>query len=106
MKQSRVLPTFCKPGETFSLFCPLRPFYLPSGSAIHVSVCSLSVTVENWNFSAVRSPIGLKLGGDLGLVSQISMHVWVSRFDCFLGSFQESLHVDDGYMARWLDGES
>jgi hypothetical protein len=31
----------------------------------------------------VRSPIGLKLGGDLGLVSQISVHVLVSRFDCF-----------------------
>jgi hypothetical protein len=25
-----------------------------------------------------------KLGGDLGLGSQISMHVLVSRFDCFL----------------------
>jgi hypothetical protein len=32
----------------------------------------------------VRSPIGLKLGGDLGLVSQISVHVLVSRFVCFL----------------------
>ena len=39
---------------------------------------------KNWNFSAVRSPIGLKLSGDLGLVSQISVHVLVSRFDCFL----------------------
>jgi hypothetical protein len=48
-------------------------------------VCSLSVvgTDENWNFSAVRSPIGLKLGGDLGLVSQINVHVLVSRFVCF-----------------------
>jgi hypothetical protein len=36
------------------------------------------------NFSAVRSLIKLKLGGDLGLVSQISMHVLVSRFDYFL----------------------
>jgi hypothetical protein len=36
-----------------------------------------------FNFSAVRSPIELKLGGDLGLVSQISMHVLVSRFDYF-----------------------
>jgi hypothetical protein len=35
---------------------------------------------ESLNFSAVRSPIGLKLGGDLGLVSQISVHVLVSRF--------------------------
>jgi hypothetical protein len=32
----------------------------------------------------VRSPIELKLGGDLGLVSQISLHVLVSRFDYFL----------------------
>jgi hypothetical protein len=31
----------------------------------------------------MRSPIGLKLGGDLTLVSQISLHVLVSRFDCF-----------------------
>jgi hypothetical protein len=29
---------------------------------------------ENWNFSAVRSLIELKLGGDLGLVTQISLH--------------------------------
>jgi hypothetical protein len=26
----------------------------------------------------------MKLGGDLGLVSQISVHVLVSSFDCFL----------------------
>jgi hypothetical protein len=53
----------------YSFTCP---------SAIHVclSVC-LSVVVgtdKNWNFSAVRSPIGLKLSGDHGLVSQISVH--------------------------------
>jgi hypothetical protein len=40
----------------------------------------LSVVVgtdKNWNFSAVRSPIGLKLGGDLALVSQIDVRmVW------------------------------
>jgi hypothetical protein len=41
-------------------------------------------TDENDNFSAVRSPIELKLGGGLGLISQISVHVLVSRFDCFL----------------------
>jgi hypothetical protein len=36
-----------------------------------VVVCLFGVvgTDENWNFSAVRSPIELKLGGDLGLVS-------------------------------------
>jgi hypothetical protein len=52
-----------------------------------VGVCCLLVYVgtdKNWNFSAVRSPIELKLGGGLGLVSQISMHVLVSRFDYFL----------------------
>jgi hypothetical protein len=32
----------------------------------------------------MRSPIGLKLSGDLGLVSQISVHVLVSKFDYFL----------------------
>jgi hypothetical protein len=40
-------------------------------------------TDKNCNFSAVRSPIELKLVVDLGLVSQISVHVSVSRFDCF-----------------------
>jgi hypothetical protein len=44
----------------------------------------LVITDKNYNFSAVRSPIELKLVGDLGLLSQISMHVLVSRFDCFL----------------------
>jgi hypothetical protein len=39
---------------------------------------------KNCNFSAMRSPIELKLVGDLGLVSQISVHVLVSRFDYFL----------------------
>jgi hypothetical protein len=49
-------------------------------------VCCLLCVVgtdENYNFSAVRSPIELKLGGDLGLVSQISVHVLVSKFDYF-----------------------
>jgi hypothetical protein len=48
--------------------------------------CVLCVvgTDENWNFSALHSPIELKLGGDLGLVSEISVHVLVSRFDYFL----------------------
>ena len=32
----------------------------------------------------MRHPIGLKLSGDLGLVSQISVHVLVSRFVYFL----------------------
>jgi hypothetical protein len=41
-------------------------------------------TDGNCNFSAVRSPIELKLGEDLGLVSKISVHVLVSRFEYFL----------------------
>ena len=52
-----------------------------------MSVCWCVVCVgtnDYCNFSAVRSRIGLKLGGDLELVSQISVHVLVSRFDCFL----------------------
>jgi hypothetical protein len=55
--------------------------YLPP--AIHVCqfvVCQ-SGTNKNLNFSAVCRLIGLKLSGDLGLVSQISVHVLVSRFD-------------------------
>jgi hypothetical protein len=35
-----------------------------------------------WNLSAVRNPIELKLGGDLWLVSQISMHALVLRLSC------------------------
>jgi hypothetical protein len=41
-------------------------------------------TNRNCNLSVVRSLIGLKLVGDLGLVSQISVYVLVSRFNCFL----------------------
>jgi hypothetical protein len=49
-----------------------------------VVICLFVVgTDETCNFSAVRSPIELKLGGDLGLVSQISVHILVSRFDRF-----------------------
>jgi hypothetical protein len=36
----------------------------------------------------VRRPIGLKLSGDLGLVSQISGYVLVSRFNYFLSCKQ------------------
>jgi hypothetical protein len=44
---------------------------------------AFGVTDKNCNFSAVRSPIELKLSGERGLVSQISVHVLVSRFNCF-----------------------
>jgi hypothetical protein len=50
---------------------------------LSVVVVGLSATDKNWNFSAMCSPIGVKLDGDLGLVSQISVHVFVSRFDGF-----------------------
>jgi hypothetical protein len=51
-----------------------------------MSVVCLFVVVgtdKNCNFSAVCSPIELNLGGGLGLVSQISVHNLVLRFDCF-----------------------
>jgi hypothetical protein len=63
-------------------FLSVATVYLPS--AIPVSVVCQSGTDENRNFLAVRCRIGLKLGGDLGLVSQINLYVLVSRFDCFL----------------------
>jgi hypothetical protein len=47
-----------------------------------MSVCLCIRTDENCNFSAVRSPIELKLGGHLGLVSQISLHVLFLRHVC------------------------
>ena len=57
-------------------------FHLPY--EIHVCCCVCVGTDANCNFSAVRSPIELKLGEDLGLVSQIRVHVLVSRYDYFL----------------------
>jgi hypothetical protein len=53
-------------------------------SCLFVCVFVVVGTDKNCNFSAVRSLIELKLGGYLGLVSQISVHVLVSRFDYFL----------------------
>jgi hypothetical protein len=58
-------------------------FYLPS--EIHVCLLSVVVvvdvvvvvvsgTADNWNFSAVQSPVELKFCGD---------HRLISRFDCF-----------------------
>jgi hypothetical protein len=43
-------------------------------SYLCVVCCCFFGTDENCNFSAVHYPIELKLGGDLGLVSQISVH--------------------------------
>jgi hypothetical protein len=51
--------------------CPLQ-LYLQHTMVLAASfdLCpSVVVTDENLNFLAVRSPIELKLGGDLGLVS-------------------------------------
>ena len=50
-------------------------------------VCSLSGMDKIWNFSAVHSLIELKLGGDFGLVSQISVH--------HLDFFMKSVKLDD-----------
>jgi hypothetical protein len=47
----------------------------------HSAICLVSD--KNLKNSAVRGPIELKLGGDLGFVFQISVHVLVSRFDYF-----------------------
>jgi hypothetical protein len=56
----------------------------PRFISVRVLLLLIVGTDKNCNFSAVRSPIELKLGGDLGLVSQISVHVLVLRFDYFL----------------------
>jgi hypothetical protein len=63
-----------------------RTIVLPAFLRFMSVVCLLLLSVmdENLNFSAVRSPIGLKLSGDLGLLSQISVHVLVSSFVYFL----------------------
>jgi hypothetical protein len=57
-----------------------RTIVLPAfcDSCVCLSVVVV-VTDKNWNFSAVRSPIELKLSGYLGLVSQMSLHALVSR---------------------------
>jgi hypothetical protein len=41
-------------------------------------------TDRHYNFSIMRSPIELRFGVDYGLVSQISIHVLVLRFDYLL----------------------
>jgi hypothetical protein len=65
-------------GRTFS--CSGLWFYLPS-KIHHVCLLLLLVfgTDGNCNFLAVCSLIEPKLGGDLGFVSQISLHVLISR---------------------------
>ena len=57
---------------------------LPASCDSYLSVVCLSVVFvmdKNLNLSAVQSPIELKLGGDLGLVSQ--MNALVSNLDRF-----------------------
>jgi hypothetical protein len=63
-------------GQKKQDFCPLQLMVLlllASGDS-----CSLSVvgTNEKWNFCSL---VELKFGGDHGLVSQISVHVLLSR---------------------------
>jgi hypothetical protein len=60
--------------------------------SVHVLFVVVVGTDKNCNFSAVRSLIELKLGGDLGLLSQISVNVLVSRFDYFLYCKQTKEH--------------
>jgi hypothetical protein len=57
-----------------------------------MSVCCslLFGTNENWNFSAVRSLIELKLGGDLRLVSQISVPALISRLSRLFTSCKQT----------------
>jgi hypothetical protein len=68
------LPAATLAAANYGLTCPPR----------FTSVCCclfvcLFGTDGNCNFSAVSSPIELKLGGDLELVSQISVYVLVPR---------------------------
>jgi hypothetical protein len=65
--------------------------------ALRDSCLLLCGTDENWNFSAVRSLIELKLGGDLGLVFQISMYVLISRFHYFLYCKQTKEQKNRGF---------
>jgi hypothetical protein len=48
-------------------------------SCLFFVVCLIGA-VGNCNFSAMRSPIELKLSGDLALVTLIGVHVLVSSF--------------------------
>jgi hypothetical protein len=52
-------------GQPAAIFFPLG----------HSTLCTNVVTYKRWNLSAMASLIELKLGGDLELVSQISVHV-------------------------------
>jgi hypothetical protein len=45
-------------------------------SCLFVGVRMCIGTDENWNFSAVRSPIELKLGGDLGWYLRLACMFW------------------------------
>jgi hypothetical protein len=82
-------------------------------------VCLVFVggTDGNCNFSAVRSPIELKLGGHLGLVSQISVSVLVPRSNCFSYCKQtkeqnnrrnrekcnlKKLEISPSFQVRWI----
>jgi hypothetical protein len=58
---------------------------LPGLRDSRLFLCCVFGTDENCDFSAVRNSIELKLGGDLGLISQmqICVHVLVSGFNCF-----------------------
>jgi hypothetical protein len=61
---------------------------------------------QNCNFSAMRSPIELKLGGDLGLVSQISVHVLVSSSTVFHIVNKEEEKIAEIAKTRFLENLS
>jgi hypothetical protein len=60
----------------YGFACPLRCLFV-------WNLLFVGGTDRNCNFPAVHNPIELKLGRELGLLSQISQHVLVSRFKCF-----------------------
>jgi hypothetical protein len=85
-----MVPTKIKP-TAYSLFLLMALFFFSVATLVAADysitclprfmyLLLLSVTDKNWNFSAVRNPIELKLGGDLGLV--ISVQVLVLRLVC------------------------
>jgi hypothetical protein len=49
-------------------------------------------------------PIEPKLGGDLGLVSQISLHVLISRFDFFVSQHNSVWLTMILIGSGWMDG--
>jgi hypothetical protein len=67
-----------------SFCCSGLWFYLPSETHVWwLFVVVVCLDGQKFQLAALRGPIELKLSRDLGLVSQNSVHVLFSRFDCF-----------------------